>query len=148
MLKLTSLVVGLLTVISLAPSAQAFPIQSNNSDLYRRDGSVRPQVSQVPQINVTINPQLQREQEYRRRGELDRRQAELAREREVQARLAAERSRYEELAREREIQARLAAERSRRQQYTQRRGNSYGTYRDNGNYRDYRDVRGGSHYNR
>jgi hypothetical protein len=168
MLKLTSLVVGLLTVISLAPSAQAFPIQGNNSDLYRRDAAVRPQVPQVPQINVTINPQLQREQEYRRRGELDRRQAELAREREIQARLVAERYRQTELAREREvkarlaaerrqqlelarereIQARLAAERSRRQQYAQRHGNSYGTYRDNGNYRDSRDVRSGSYYGR
>jgi hypothetical protein len=166
MLKLTSLAVGLLTVISLAPSAQAFPIQGNTPDLYRRDASVRPQVPQVPQINVTINPQLQREQEYRRRGELDRRQAELAREREVQARsaadrhrqwelarerevqvrLAAERSRQAELAREREIQARLAAERSRHQQYAQRHGNSHGTYRDQGNYRDSRDVRSGSYY--
>jgi hypothetical protein len=145
MLKLTSLVVGLLTVISLAPSAQAFPIQSNSPDLHRRDEAVRPQVSQVPQINVTINPQLQREQEYRRRGELDRRQAELAREREIQARSAADRHRQRELAREREVQARLAAERSRSQEYAQRHG-SHSTYRDHGTYRDNRDVRSGNYY--
>jgi hypothetical protein len=143
MLKLTSLAVGLLTVISLAPAAQAFPLQSNTPDLHRRDGAVHPQVAQVI---LNVNPQQSREQEYRHRGESDRRQAELAREREAQARSAADRHRQWELAREREVQARLAAERSRHQQYAQRHGNSHGNDREHGNARDHRDVRGGNYY--
>jgi hypothetical protein len=145
MLKLTSLVVGLLTVISLAPSAQAFPIQSNSPDLHRREEAVRPQ---VPQVILNVNPQLPLAQEHRYRGESDRRQAELAREREIQAQSAADRHRQWELAREREVQARLAAERSRRQQYAQRHSNSHGNYRDHGTYRDNRNVRSGSYYGR
>jgi membrane protein involved in colicin uptake len=143
MLKISSLVVGLLTVISLAPSAQAFPIQGNSPDLHRRDEAVRPQLAQVI---LNINPQQSREQEYRHRGESDRRQAELIREREFQARSAAERHRQLELAREREVQARLAAERSRHQQYAQRHGNSHGNVRDYGNARDRRDGRSGNYY--
>ena len=124
MLKLSSLALGLLTVISLAPSAQAFPVNSNT-----RDGNLQAQVI------LNVNPQIRREQEYRYRGESNRRrQVELIREREVRERLAAER-RQLELAREREVQARLAAER-RRQEYAQRYNKSHGGYRDvRGDYR-------------
>jgi hypothetical protein len=136
MLKLTSLVVGLLTVISLAPSAQAFPLQSNTPDLHRRDEAVRPQVI------LQVNPQLPLAQEYRYRGESDRRHAELSRERELRARAAAERYHQLELAREREIQARLAAER----RYHQQSAQHHGDYRGYGNDRDRRDVRSGNYY--
>ncbi len=114
MLKLTSLAVGLLTVISLAPSAQAFPVQSNTPDLHRRDENLHSQVI------VNVRPEIRREEEHRHRGESDHhRQLELAREREVQARLAAER---------------------RRQEYAQRRHNSHDEHHDvRGDYRhDYR----------
>jgi hypothetical protein len=134
MLKLSSLALGLLTIISLAPSAQAFPVQGNTPDLHRRDENLRSQVI------LNVRPEIRREEEHRYRGESERhRQLELVREREVQARLAAERHRQLELAREREVQARLAAER-RRQEYAQRRHNSHGEHRDvRGDYRrDYR----------
>jgi hypothetical protein len=107
MLKLTSLGIGLLTVISMVPAAQALPIQNSNSDLHRLEGDLH------SQIILNVNPQIRREQEYHYRWEAARR-------------------RQLELEREREAQERLAAERRRHRQYAKHHsnGNSHGEYRD------------------
>ncbi len=94
MLKLTSLALGLLTAISIVPSAQATPIYERNQVT---DRAARPQVV------VTINPQIRREPAVRqgwkpgqqRQWEANRRrELELAREREARARWEAAHPRH------------------------------------------------------
>jgi predicted metalloprotease len=124
-LKLTSLALGLLTVTSLAPSAQAIPIDVGIFAVQHPDGDLHSQVI------LNVNPQVRRESGYNHRWEGGQRQ-----------RQEAERRRQFELAREREEQARLAAKRLRRQQYAKYHNNSYGGYRDNGGYQsEYRHDR-------
>jgi hypothetical protein len=122
MLKLTTLAIGLLTVISMAPSAQAYPVQGSTSDIHRQ-GDLHPQIIlNVNPEHRNVNPEYRREQEYHQRREADRR-------------------RQIELEREREFQARLAAER-RRREYAQHRHNSHSDYRENRDYRgEYRRDR-------
>ncbi len=79
MLKITSFALGLLTLISLAPSAQAFPISGGNDR------------NSQPEIKVIVNPQgkteSRRDNDYSYRVDSDRRrQLELAREREARSR--------------------------------------------------------------
>jgi septal ring factor EnvC (AmiA/AmiB activator) len=78
MLKFTSLAIGLLTLISIVPSAQAFPILDRSNP-------------NSAQINVNINPQVRSEDRrerdgYRYRREIEHRERKLARERAARAR--------------------------------------------------------------
>jgi hypothetical protein len=90
MLKFTSLAIGLLTAISIVPSAQAFPISDRTpvivTQTYRGD--------RTPVV-VNVSSQTDRGSQYYRGGESDRRrQWEIAREREARARWAARYSRH------------------------------------------------------
>jgi hypothetical protein len=120
MLKLTSLALGLLTVISLAPSAQAIPIDVSILAIQRPQGDLQSQVI------LNVNPQVRQESAHRYGGDGGK-----------YYRQESERHRQLELAREREEQARLAAKRLRRQQ-------QYARY--HGNFRDgYRGYQGNSY---
>ncbi len=129
MLKLTSLALGLLTVISIAPASQAIPLDVSILAVQHPAGD------RHSQVVLSVNPETRREPEHYQ-----------SRETGYRYRQEAERRRQLELAREREAQERLAAERRRRQQYAQRHGNSHGEYRDN--HRESRDYQGEYRRNR
>jgi hypothetical protein len=118
MLKLTSLALGLLTLISIVPSAQAFPIVI---------GDTR---NSQPEVKVIINPQVR---------------TESRRDDKYNYRLDAERRRQIEIAREREARARWEAKHRHHGYYSQKP--SYGsTYHSEHN--EHREDRGGYYNNR
>jgi hypothetical protein len=91
MLKLTSLALGLLTAISIVPAAQALPFSDRNPVIVGQ--TVRDNRTPVV-MNVTAS--TYRGSEDRRGGEVDRRrQSELVREREAQARWDAAHPRHQ-----------------------------------------------------
>jgi hypothetical protein len=153
MFKPTTFVLGLLTLISLAPSAQAAPLFDRGRDTYPTpvQRPVENRNSQ-PEIKVIVNPQSRPEvrpeiryedryenrrgDEYRYRQEADRRrqmeiervrQIEIAREREIRERIARERA-------EREARARWEASRRRHHGGHQDRSTSYPPVGGHGDY--------------
>ncbi len=77
MLKLTCLAIGLLTAISIVPAAQAFPV-GNAPYQHTRDNQ--------PPVVVSVTAPIHRDTEYHQGWEANRRQLELIRAREAQAR--------------------------------------------------------------
>jgi hypothetical protein len=125
MLKLTSLALGLLTLISIVPSAQAFPVVI---------GDTR---NSQPEVKVIINPQVKtenRRDDYR---------TESRRDNNYNYRLDAERRRQIEIAREREARERWEAKHRRHGYYSQKPSYS-STYHSEHN--EHREDRGG-YYN-
>jgi hypothetical protein len=108
MLKLTSLAIGLLTAISLAPAAQAMNASGNTPATHQASENLH------AQIIIKVNPQIGGGHE-RDRYEHDRYERERAE----------RHHRREELARReheaREARARWEAEQRRRYEYAQRR---------------------------
>jgi hypothetical protein len=90
MLKFTSLAIGLLTAISIVPSAQAFPIADRTpvivTQSYRGD--------RTPVVVKVVSPTYQGSEDRRGWESNRRRQWEIAREREARARWEARHSRY------------------------------------------------------
>jgi hypothetical protein len=111
MLKLTSLALGLLTLISIAPSAQAFPIVI---------GDTR---NSQPEVKVIINPQVKtesrRDNDYR---------TESRRDDKYNYRFNAERRRQIEIAREREARERWEARQRRHNGYYSQKSSYGSTY--------------------
>jgi hypothetical protein len=109
MLKLTSLAIGLLTAISLAPAAQAMNASGNTPATHQASENLH------AQIIIKVNPQIGGGHE-RDRYEHDRYERERA---------ERHHRRREELARReheaREARARWEAEQRRRYEYAQRR---------------------------
>jgi hypothetical protein len=117
MFKPTTFALGLLTLISLAPSAQAAPLFDRGHDNYPTpvqrpvgDRNSQPEIKVIvnPQSRPEVRPESRREDryenrrgdEYRYRQEADRRrQMEIAREREIRERIARERAEREARAR-------------------------------------------------
>jgi hypothetical protein len=145
MFKPTTFALGLLTLISLAPSAQAASIFDRGHDNYPTpvQRTVGDRNSQ-PEIKVIVNPQsrpeIRREDryenrrgdEYRYRQEAERRrQMEIGREREIRERIAREREIRERIARER-------AEREARARWEAKHRRHGGYYPPVGGYGDYR----------
>jgi hypothetical protein len=111
MLKLTSLAIGLLTAISLAPAAQAMNASGNTPATHQASENLH------AQIIIKVNPQIGGGHDYDRdRYEHDRYERERA---------ERHHRRREELARReheaREARARWEAEQRRRYEYAQRR---------------------------
>jgi hypothetical protein len=120
MLKLTSLAIGLLTAISLAPAAQAINASGNIPTTRQASENLH------AQIIIKVNPQIgggsgheryehdryERDRYERERAERNHRREELAR-REHEAR---------------EARARWEAEQRRRQEYAQRRRQEHRSY--------------------
>jgi hypothetical protein len=112
MFKPTTFALGLLTLISLAPSAQAAPLFDRGHDNYPTpvqrpvgDRNSQPEIKVIvnPQSRTEVRPEIRREDryenrrgdEYRYRQEADRRrQMEIAREREIREREARARWEY------------------------------------------------------
>jgi hypothetical protein len=113
MFKPTTFALGLLTIISLAPSAQAAPLFDRGHDNYPTpvQRSVGDRNSQ-PEIKVIVNPQSRPEvrPEIRRDDRYENRRGD-----EYRYRQEAERRRHMEIAREREIRERIARERDERE---------------------------------
>jgi hypothetical protein len=113
MFKPTTFALGLLTIISLAPSAQAAPLFDRGHDNYPTpvQRSVGDRNSQ-PEIKVIVNPQSRPEvrPEIRRDDRYENRRGD-----EYRYRQEAERHRQIEIAREREIRERIARERAERE---------------------------------
>ncbi len=128
MLKLTSLAIGLLTAISLAPAAQAMNASGNTPATHKASENLH------AQIIIKVNPQIgggyghdyehdryERERHDRyehERAERHRRREELAR-REHEAR---------------EARARWEAEQRRRYEYAQRRRHEHREHREHDGY--------------
>lgn len=127
MFKPTTFVLGLLTLISLAPSAQAAPLFDRGHDNYPTpiQRPVGDRNSQ-PEIKVIVNPQSRPESRYEnRRGD------------EYRYRQEAERRRQIEIVREREIRERIAREREARARWEarhRRHGGYYPPVDGRGNY--------------
>jgi hypothetical protein len=117
MFKPTTFALGLLTIISLAPSAQAAPLFDRGHDNYPTpvQRPVGDRNSQ-PEIKVIVNPQSRPEVRSEIRHE-DRREDRYENRRgdEYRYRQEAERRRHMEIAREREIRERIARERDERE---------------------------------
>jgi hypothetical protein len=113
MFKPTTFALGLLTLISLAPSAQAAPLFDRGHDTYPTSGQrqVDNRNSQ-PEIKVIVNPQSRPEvrPEIRREDRYENRRGD-----EYRYRQEAERRRHMEIAREREMRERIARERAERE---------------------------------
>jgi hypothetical protein len=99
MLKLTSLAIGLLTAISLAPAAQAMNASGNTSAIHQASDNLH------AQIIIKVNPQIGGHEYGGERNhrweEARRREAEYAREREAReahARWESEQRRHREYA--------------------------------------------------
>jgi hypothetical protein len=113
MFKPTTFALGLLTLISLAPSAQAASIFDRGHDNYPTpvqrpvgDRNSQPEIKVIvnPQSRPEVRPEIRREDRYEnRRGD------------EYRYRQEAERRRHMEIAREREIRERIAREREERE---------------------------------
>jgi hypothetical protein len=130
MFKPTTFVLGLLTLISLAPSAQAAPLFDRGHDNYPTpvqrpigDRNSQPEIKVIvnPQSRPEVRPEIRhgdryenrRGDEYRYRQEAERRRhIEIAREREIRERIARER-----IARERAERERREAEHHRHHTY-------------------------------
>jgi hypothetical protein len=123
MFKPTTFVLGLLTLIALAPSAQAAPLFDRGHDTYPTTAQ-RPvgDRNSQPEIKVIVNPQSRpevrpeirhedrRDDRYEnRRGDEYRYRQEAERRREI------DRRREIEIVREREIRERIARERAERE---------------------------------
>lgn len=143
MFKLKTFALGLLTLISLAPSAQATPLFDRGRDNYPTPVQ-RPVINRnaQPEIKVIVNPQSRLESryenrrgdEYRYRQEVERRrQFEIAREREIRERIAREREIRERIAREQ-------AEREARARWEAKHRRHGGYYPPTGGYGDYNSV--------
>ena len=119
MLKLTSLAIGLLTAISIVPSAQAIPVIGHGSTNYHNNNL-------YPQVIVTVNPQYQaRPAQYKYWSPAQRQRWEANRRREL------------ELVREREARARWEAAHFRHQQYSKHHHgrNDYRRFQKNHDFR-------------
>jgi hypothetical protein len=94
MLKFTSLAIGLLTAISIAPAAQARPVYDSTPVIIQQ-----PARSNSPQVIVVTTPQTYQNLDRRQGWETRRRQLELVREREARARWEAANPRYRKYGR-------------------------------------------------
>jgi hypothetical protein len=121
MLNLKTFTIGLLTLISLAPSAQAAPLFDRGRDSYPTpvqrpvgDRNSQPEIKVIvnPQSRPEVRPEIRYEDRYEnRRGDEYRYRQEVARRRHMEM----ERVRQIEIAREREIRERIARERAERE---------------------------------
>jgi hypothetical protein len=111
MLKLTSLAIGLLTAITLAPAAQAMNASGNTPATHQASENLHAQI--IIKVNPRIGGGHDYDYEHERRERYERERAERRH------------RRHEELARReheaREARARWEAEQRRRYEYAQRR---------------------------
>jgi hypothetical protein len=146
MIKPKTFVLGLLTLISLVPSAQAAPTFDRGRDNYPTpvqrpisDRNSQPEIKVIvnPQSRPEVRPEIRREDRYEnRRGD------------EYSYRQEAERRHHIEIAREREIRERIARERDEREaraRWEASRRRHHGGYRSQSTF--YPPVGGHGDYN-